>query len=83
MATSNRGSLVIANNSPRTNSAPKPNSKSGRRPKRCAVRPTHGESTVTVNCGMTIAAATMIVAASLDRSVSMLAASGSIAALAR
>ena len=70
------------NNSPRTGNAAKPISSSGRRPHRCAQRPTEGEDTATTICGTTIQAATNVVAHALERLVTTLAISGSMAAFA-
>ena len=52
-------------------------------PRRCAWRPTQGEISATMSCGTTMQAAISTVAHSLDRVVSTLPISGSIAALAR
>jgi hypothetical protein len=62
--------------------AAKPMSRIGRRPHRCAQRPTEGEKAATTSCGTTIQAATNVVAHALERMVMMLAISGSMAAFA-
>ena len=46
--TSKYGSRHVANSRPRLASAPKPSSSSGRRPHRCAMRPTEGDGSATI-----------------------------------
>src|SRR5262249_50828679 len=81
-ATSRRGSTTTMNNRPRMGNAAKPMSRIGRRPHRCVQRPTQGEKAATTICGAAIEAATNVVAHALERMVTMLAISGSIAAFA-
>ena len=70
------------NSRPRIGNAPNPISRIGRRPNRCAKRPTVGEIAATMSCGTTMQAATSVVAQVLERMVTMLAISGSMAAFA-
>src|SRR5215472_15231565 len=81
-ATSRRGSTTTISNRPRIGNAAKPASRIGRRPHRCAQRPTEGENVATTSCGTTMQAATNVVAPVLERMVTTLATSGSIAAFA-
>src|SRR5439155_1352367 len=68
-ATRRRGSATTMNRTARTGKAANPISNTGRRPHRCAKRPTEGENTATTSCGTTMQAAT-----SADRSEARVAA---------
>jgi hypothetical protein len=81
-ATIARGSLTTAKIAPRSASAAKQATSSGRRPLRCAVRPTQGAIAATTPCGARMQIASTSVAVSGVRSVSIPAMMGSIAALA-
>ena len=70
------------NKTARIGKAANPISNTGRRPHRCAKRPTEGENAATTSCGTTMQAATSVVAHALERMVTMLAISGSMAVFA-